>query len=253
MKILVPIQFVPDLVEELLVDEEQKGLDLTAVRWILNEFDDHALEQAILLKEKYGGEVTVLCPSFDGSDDALFTAAAKGADHLFRLSIGYDESPNTHALAQMFAETLRQFPSDLILTGVSAHNSLDGPLGPILAGILDLPFVGYISGLKPVDGHWLVSKEYPGGLKAEMEVQTPAVLGIQAAETPPRYVPIAKIRQAMKTSKIEELEGPLNPEGGLEISRMYPPEHETKAEMIEGDVDQVAEKLVAILEEQDLL
>ncbi|NIS82789.1 MAG: electron transfer flavoprotein subunit beta, partial [Anaerolineales bacterium] len=63
---------------------------------------------------------------------------------------------------------------------------------------LGMPFVGYVSGVSTTDGKLTVRKEYPGGLIAEMEVTTPAVLGIQAAEQPPRYVAISKVRQAMK-------------------------------------------------------
>jgi electron transfer flavoprotein beta subunit len=254
MKLLVPIQFVPDLVEELLVDEEGRRLDPTAVRWMLNEFDDHALEQAILLKEKYGGQVTVLAPDFEGVEDALYSAAAKGADRLVRLSFEHPKAGvNTHALARLFAGPIDRLQPDLVLTGVSAHNSLDGPLGSILAGVLELPYVGYVSGVKLAGDKATVTKDYPGGLKAEIEVGLPAVLGIQAAETPPRYVPIARVRQAMKTARIEEESGELDMAGGLETARLYPPATGARAEMIEGDVDQVAEKLIAILDEQGLL
>ncbi len=252
MKLLVPIQFVPDLVEELFVGEGGR-LDPSTVRWMLNEFDDHALEQAILLKEKYGGQVTVLAPDFEGVEDALYNAAARGADRLVRLVSDFDAGVNNHALARLFAGPIKKLQPDLVLTGVSAHNSLDGPLGPILAGFLELPYVGYVSGVKLGGDKATVAKEYPGGLKAEVEVGLPAVLGIQAAETPPRYVPIARIRQAMKTARIEEERGELDLGGGLETARLYPPASGAKAEMITGDVDQVAEKLAAILDEQGLL
>ena len=99
----------------------------------------------------------------------------------------------------------------------------------------------------------LVRKEYPGGLIAELEVSLPAVLGIQAAETAPRYVPISKVRQVMKTSKVEEQSGELNLEGAVEIERMYLPQKAEKATMIEGDVEQVADRLVAILKEQGVI
>ncbi len=270
MKLLVPIQFVPDLVEELLIDADGRRLDPTAVRWMLNEFDDHALEQAILLKEKYGGQVTVLAPDYEGVEDALYSAAAKGADRLVRLSFehiplrvpeagpkglvgDFEAEVNTHALARLFAGPIARLQPDLVLTGVSAHNSLDGPLGPILAGVLELPYVGYVSGVKLAGDKATVTKDYPGGLKAEIEVRLPAVLGIQAAETAPRYVPIARVRQAMKTARIEEESGELDISGGLETARLYPPATGARAEMIAGDVDQVAEKLAAILDEQGLL
>lgn len=253
MKILVPIQFVPDLVEELVIDPAGDRLDPYSIRWKLNEFDDHAIEQAILLKEKYGGQVTVLAPDFEGADDALFGAAARGADRLVRLCADFNEGANAHALARLFRPFIEQEKPDLVLTGVQAYSSLDGTVGSLLAGLLNWPYVGYISCVQPGDHRVGVRKEYPGGLTAELEVTLPAVLGIQAAETPPRYVPISRVRQVMKTSKIEEANADLDGTGGVAASRLFPPEATARATMLDGDVDQVADQLVAILREHGAL
>ncbi len=253
MKIAVPVQFVPDLVEELIVDEQGNRLDPMSVRWILNEFDDHAIEQAILLKEKSGATVIVLAPDMEGADDALYTAAAKGADRLIKIGANFDAGVNTHALARMFLPYLRDLQPDLVLTGVQAHSSLDGPLGALLAEYLEMPYVGYVSGIQPGGATATVRKDYPGGLTAALEVSLPAVLGVQAAETPPRYVPITKVRMAMKTAKVEEESQDLDMNGGLEPVRIYPPEVGERATMIEGDVEEVAGRIVAILGDQGLL
>jgi electron transfer flavoprotein beta subunit len=117
-----------------------------------------------------------------------------------------------------------------------------------------MPYVGYISGVTIEDGKAIVRKEYPGGLIAEMEVTLPAVLGIQAGEEPPRYVAISKVRQMMKTTEIEEQEVPdLDSSGGPTVSRMYLPEAAERAEMIEGDEDEIAAKLVEIFKEAGAL
>ncbi len=253
MKIAVPVQFVPDLVEELIVDAQGDRLDPYSIRWILNEFDDHAIEQAVLLKEKGGAEVTVLAPDFEGADDALFTAAAKGADHLIKVTADYDSGINAHALAKLFAPILQGLKPDIVLTGVQAHSSLDGSAGALLAEILGLPYIGYVSGIETAGGKATVRKDYPGGLTAVLEVALPVVLGIQAAETPPRYVPISKVRQAMKTCRIDEESQDLDLSGGLEPARLYPPEVGQRATMLEGDVDEVAEKIAAILTDQGVL
>jgi electron transfer flavoprotein beta subunit len=92
-----------------------------------------------------------------------------------------------------------------------------------------------------------VRKEYPGGLIAEMDVTLPAVLGIQSAEQPPRYVAISKVRQAMKTATIDEQAlTELDPSGGPTVSQMFQPQVGDRAEMIEGDIDQIAAKLVEL-------
>jgi electron transfer flavoprotein beta subunit len=87
-----------------------------------------------------------------------------------------------------------------------------------------------------------------------MEVTLPAVLGIQAADEPPRYVPISKIRQAMKSVSIEEQEvAELNTSGGLAVGRMFEPETGERATMIEGDEEEVASRLIEIFKEAGVL
>lgn len=249
MKIAVPVKFVPDLVEELTIDPGGVSLDLTWLRLIVNEFDDHAVEQAILLKEHAGGQVTVLTIEADGADDFLFTAAAKGADQLIKFT-GDFSNVNNHALAHVYAALLKETQPDLVLTGVQAHNDLDGSVGPLLAEYLGLPYVGYVAGITLVGDHVVARKEYSGGLVAEMEVKLPAVLGIQASEQPPRYVAYSKIRQVMGTAKIEERAiTTLDMSGGTEVSRMFQPEVAERATMLEGGADQVADKLVSIFKE----
>ncbi len=254
MKIVVPIKLVPDLVEELSIDASGIALDTTWMRLIINEFDDHAIEQAILLKESSGGEVVVIAPEAEGIDDMLFTAAAKGVDRVIKLTGEFDGALNNHALSRVLAPIVNEMHPDLVLTGVQAHNDLDGPIGPLLAEKLGMPYVGYVSGVKANSGKATIRKEYPGGLIAEMDIVMPAVLGIQAAENPPRYVPISKVRQAMKTATIEELPAAeLDSGGAPTVSRMFQPEAAEKATMIEGNTEEIAARIVEILKEQGVL
>lgn len=255
MNIVVPIKLVPDLVEELSIDESGAALDTTWLRMIINEFDDHAIEQAILLKEQGAGNVTVVAPAVEGVDDVLYTAAAKGADRLIKLTGSFEEAAaNNHALARALAPILDELQADLVMTGVQAHNDLDGSVGPLLAGYAELPYVGYVANVTISENTVTANKEYPGGLIAELEVTLPAVLGIQAAQQPPRYVAISKIRQMMKTASIEEREvTTLNSSGGSSISRMFQPEVGERAAMIEGDEEEAASRLVEILKELGVL
>lgn len=253
MKIAVPIKFVPDLVEELNIDSSGAALDTSWLRLIINEFDDHAIEQAILLKERGGAEVTIFCAEGDGVDDILFTAAAKGADKLVKLT-GDASGMNSHAAARILANLLKEIQPDLILTGVQAHNDLDGSVGSLLAEYLGMPYVGYVSGVNAANGSVSIRKEYPGGIIAEMDVKLPAVLGIQAAEQPPRYVAYSKINQVSKTIKIEERAiSELDPNGGATVSRMFKPEPTQRAEIIEGSPEEVADRMVGIFKELGVL
>ena len=253
MNIVVPVKLVPDLVEELEIDDSGTALDMTFMRLMLNEPDEHAIEQGILLKERSDSQVTVIIPDGESADDVLYAAAAKGADRIVKIVGDLEESISCHAQAHLFKAVISDMQPDLVLTGVQAHNDLDGSLGPILAEYLGLPYIGYVAGVRVTDGKCTVSKEYPGGVLAEYEVTLPAVLGIQAAEEPPRYVAISKIRQVMKTATIEESIASECDAEGPAISRMYQPESGERAEMIDGDEEEVAARILAIFEEQGVL
>jgi electron transfer flavoprotein beta subunit len=254
MNIVVPVKLVPDLIEELEIDESGVALDTTWLRLIINEFDDHAIEQAILLKERTGGQVTIVAPQVEGVDEVLYTAAAKGADRLIKLTGNFEKKVNNHALARVLMALVKELQPDLVLTGVQTHEDLDGSAGPLLAGYLGWPYVGYVAGVTVNEDRATVRKEYPGGLIAELEVTLPAVLGIQVAEKPPRYVAVSKIRQTMKMVTIgEQPVTELDPTGGITVGRMFQPETGKRAMMLEGGEEEVAARLVEIFKEAGVL
>ncbi|MFC2063863.1 electron transfer flavoprotein subunit beta/FixA family protein [Chloroflexota bacterium] len=253
MKIVVFLKLVPDLVEEITVDESGIKLDSTWMRMIINEFDDHALEQAVLLKDKYSAEVIVIAPDFDGIDEVLYTAYAKGVDRVIKLT-GELEEINNHGLARAIAPIVESLQVDLVLTGVQANNDIDGSIGPALATCLNYPFIGYVAGVTIDNDEFIVQKEYPGGVIAEISANLPIVLGIQAAEQPPRYVAVSKVRQVMKTASIDELPlGDLDMSGSPQVLRMFLPEASERAEMINGNPDEIAEQLIEIFKNNGVL
>jgi len=254
VEIVVVAKLVPDLVEDLEVDESGRQLDRQFLKLVLNEFDEHALEQALLLKEACAARVTVVAPAAEGAEDALYAALAKGADRAVRL-VGLEDSPSSRRLAAALASVLPSVGFDLVLTGVQAADDLDGQVGMLLAGYLGLPHVGVVTGvaLQPDTRAARVRKEYPGGRLAEFEVQLPAVLGIQAAEQPPRYVPVSKIRQAMRERTVEELAVDAVAAPEVSVRRLFKPEAASQAELLQGTPEEVAARLVDILVERGLV
>jgi len=255
MDIIVPIKFVPDLVEELEIDDSTGLLDRTFMRMIPSELDEHALEQALLLKEKQGGTVTVITLDYGDVDEALFTAKAKGADRIIKISgDDFDQGVDNHATTAILQQAISDIPFDLVLTGTQAVDDLDGSVGPLLAARLGLPYVGYIVRVASDNGTLTVAKEYPGGLTAEIDVTMPAVLGIQAAEKPPRYVVTSLVMEAMKSATIDEQgAGERADEPLAEVSGMAIPESGAHAEMIAGDAQEVAEALIGVMREKGIV
>lgn len=253
MNIIVPIKQVPDLVEDLEIDQSGKALDRDWLKFKMNEFDEHALEEALLLKEAHGGRVTVIALDAGEVDDSLYTALAKGADKAIKIVGGLDTGVSSHQAARLLAAAIRGMPHDLVLTGVQAVDDLDGQVGPLLAAELGVPNVSVVTGVEANGSAVAVKKEFAGGLMAELEVDLPAVLGIQAAKQPPRYAPISRVRQVMKTAGIEEVEAADAGDTGFAVRRMYKPEAASHAEMIDGSPDDVADRVVRILREKGVL
>jgi electron transfer flavoprotein beta subunit len=260
MNIFVLLKLVPDTVEELEIAADGKSLDADVLRFKLSDPDEHALEQALLLKEKHGGTITALALEAPEVDDALFTALAKGADRAVKIPV---EQPKlgTLATAQVFASFFTSggaalAPQTLILPGSQANDDLEGELAPYLAEALQLPYVGVVSAVSIENGGQkaVVLKEFAGGARGEYEVTLPAVLGIQSAEKPPRYVPVAKVRAVMKSAKIEtasvaEPEQPVR----LDIEKMYKPEATGRAKMLEGSPEEIAGQIVNLLADRGLI
>jgi electron transfer flavoprotein beta subunit len=255
VNIAVLLGMVPDLVEDLEIDASGTALDTQWLRYVLSESDDHALEQALLLKDAHGGKVVVLALDFGEADEALFSALAKGADEAVKITGVPETSPGKRVVAALFRDALTDVAADLVLTGVQAIDDADGHLPGLLAGSLGLPYVGVTRSVEPAgDGSILVQKEYPGGLLAEMEVQLPAIIGVLSAPQPPRYVPVARIRDARKTRSIGLREaGAVAPPAGLQVRQLLKPEPAERAQMLEGDPADVARQVVAILVERGIV
>jgi len=259
MKILVLMKMVPDIVEELEVAGDGTSLDQEYLRFIVNERDDYALEQALLLRDRLQATVTVVALEAPEIDDVLHTALAKGADRAIRVS-GIAVTAGTRAKASALAATLPGIPGvlpvDLVLSGCQAIDDLDGFVGPLLSGAFGLPYLGLVSRIE-VDaaaGTAVVAKEYAGGVMGRFEVTLPALLGVQGCEKPPRYVPIAKVRAAMAAGGIEVVAAASEPAAtSLAVTAMAKPVTAEHAEMLEGSVRDVVERVADILAARGLI
>ncbi len=110
MRIVVPLKAVPDLVEEIELTPDGSNIDREFLKFVLNEWDDQALEEALLVKEASDAEVVVVGMDSDPDiDQALYTALAKGADKVVKLT-GVGEAPDTHARAAAACRLAQQLP-----------------------------------------------------------------------------------------------------------------------------------------------
>ncbi len=257
MRIVVPLKAVPDLVEEIELSDDGTDIDREYLKFVLNEWDDQALEEALLIKDAGGAEVVAVALADDPDiEQALYTALAKGADAAVKLDrSAEDDAPaDTHARAAVFAAYLKDNPADLVITGVQAPDDLDGQLPPALAAHLGQPHASVVVSVEPAGDKVRVRQEFSGGRAADLEMSLPAVVGLQAARQTPRYAPVSKVRQAMQAGSLTAVAvQPLDGQPGLTVRRMYAPESTSHAEMLTGEPDEVADKIIELLRGRGLI
>jgi electron transfer flavoprotein beta subunit len=255
VRIVVPMKAVPDLVEEIELTPDETDIDREFGKFVLNEWDAQALEEALLIKDAAGADVVAVGLASDPDiDQALYTALAKGADSAVKVTGGPDGAVTTRDRAALLAGYLTGKPADLVITGVQAPDDLDGQLPPMLAAHLGLPHASVVVGAEVADGAVIVRQEFAGGRVHELRVTMPAVIGIQAARQAPRYAPISRIRQAMQAGGLPEtgaVAAAASP--GPSVRQMRRPEVTGHAEMLTGDADAVAAKIAGLLRARGLV
>jgi electron transfer flavoprotein beta subunit len=161
---------------------------------------------------------------------------------------------DARAASLAFAAAFRELKPDLVLTGVQTPTDLFGQGAPYLAAVLDWPQANVVDGVEVVDGSVHVTQEYSGGHLAVLSLELPAVVGVQSASSPPRYVSMARLRQAMTEASTETLHVDVPaPTQASKVEALARPEHTAGAQMLEGDPEQLAMQIAALLREQGAL
>ena len=253
MHTAVVLRLVPDIAEELGIAPSGQDIDREWIGMKLNEFDDHALEEAVLLKEHAGAAVTAVALDGEGVDRMLQAAIARGADRTVK--IAHDDLPplvGAAATARLVADAVRQLGADVVLTGVQTPEDLGGQLAPALGAVLGWPHVSAVAGVQVREDGLAVRQEHSGGYATRLLIAPPAVLGIQTASQQPRYVSGSKLRQAM-SAQAEVIEAAAGAAPAATVQTLAPPPAAGGAVMWDGDAEDVAERFVALLRERGLL
>jgi len=250
MNIVVAIKHIPSTADDLPV--KGNNVDFDSVDFVLNEFDEQSIEQAVLVKEAVGGTVTVVGVDMIGElDGVLHLALAKGADKAVKIT-GDDPAADSHQQAKWLSEAIKGMSPNIVFAGVQASNDLDGQIGPMIAAHLDMPYIGGVSSVEVTGDSATVNKEFAGGVGAKYSVSLPMVVGVQAASKPPRYAPVSKVRQVAQTATIDKVAPSGDVSSGLTFKKMAPPVVTGHAEMIEGSSKEVAKKIVELLKSKGL-
>jgi electron transfer flavoprotein beta subunit len=255
MNIAVALRLMPKVGDELEVDESGTDIDRDLVDMVVNEFDDQALEEAVLLKEATtDATVTAVGLRTEGIDEALQVAYARGADRVMVVDAGEIDAYDSRTAALAFAAAFRQLAPDLVLTGVQTPYDLFGQTAPYLATELGWPQASGVVGITVADGTARVVQEYAGGRLAVLGLQLPAVVGVQSASAPPRYIAMARLRQAMTEASAETVEVSVEvPAVASTLASLARPAPQTHATMLEGDAEEAAAKIVEVLRDRGVI
>jgi electron transfer flavoprotein beta subunit len=254
MNIAVAVRLMPNVGDEIEVDESGTDIDRELVEMVVNEFDEQALEEAVLIKEATGATVTAVGLKADGIEQALRVAYARGADRVVLVDAGEIDPYDSRTSALAFAQAIRELGPDLVLVGVQTPQDLFGQTAPVMAAELGWPQASVVVGVTAQDGTAHVTQEYAGGKLAVLGLTLPAVVGVQSATSPPRYISMARLRQAMSEASAENISVSVSaPAGAPKLISMARPTPTAGAQMLEGDAEELAAKILAVLRERGVV
>jgi electron transfer flavoprotein beta subunit len=253
--IVVCVKRVPFTQEvDLEIEAGKKEVDRESLAYVVNDWDNYAIEEAVLLKEQGEGTVTAITIGREEDEEVLRRCLAMGADRARRIDPG-EQTLDGHGTALVLARGLADIPFDLILCGVQAEDDNQGMVGIMLAQHLGLAHAAVVTGIEPQEGKLIVQCELEGGMDERSRIRLPALLTVQTGINEPRYVSIMGIKKAAKKPleviPLADLNfSPDDLAPRVLIEEIFLPPETGGAEMITGDPTQVAEKILQILKEK---
>ena len=195
MNILVCVRRVPDTSDnEITLNAEGNGIERDELVYSVNEPDNYAVEEALQIRDRVGGTVTVVTVGGDEDEEVLRRQLAMGANQAVLLCDDAFNGSDGRGIATILTGFVRKGKYDLILTGVQAEDGAS-QIGGMLAAMLDYPFASLVNSIAVEDGKLRVSRDVEGGNREINEIDLPCVLSIQTGINEPRYVGMRGIRQ----------------------------------------------------------
>jgi electron transfer flavoprotein beta subunit len=246
MRIFVCVKQVPARDAVLRIDSAAAGVDDADFSYEMNEPDAFALEEALRLKEKHGGEVVAVSAGPARAASTIREALAKGADRGVLIEDDRLASADTLVTARVLAAALRKEECDLVLTGLQSDDAGFGQTGVLVAEMLALPHATIIVEVVADGATLRLKRELEAGWFQHIEMDMPALLTIQSGINKVRYATLMGIKKAkskpLARYSPEDLGVSLAP--SQNVQRLYTPAKTKQTEMIGGAPDEIARKLV---------
>ena len=248
MKIAVPLKYVPDTETIVRIADDGRSLNPDGVQFVMNPYDEYAIEESLRIKEAFGGEITVITVGDESANKVLRTGIALGADEAVR--IDYAGDCDSSVVARMLADALKDDEYDIFFLGMKAVDDDSGAVGPMLAEYLGLPCATMVTKLEIGDGKATARRENEYGIEV-VETTLPAVFTAQKGLNEPRYPKLKGISRAKK-HPIKEVK-PAEVSAGIEVLEMKLPPPRPAGRIVGEGVEAVPELVRLLRDEAKLL
>lgn len=256
MNVVVLLKQVPDTETKIKIGADGKAIDTSEIKWIINPYDEYALEAALRLQDSVGAKVTILSMGPERTVESIRTALAMGADQGVLVDDPAAESGDALGKAKVLAAALKNLDFDLIFCGHRAVDDDENQVGIMVAELMGTPHLGLAVSVEVADGKVKIERPIEGA-RVTLEAKLPALVTFGGAHAVwnPRYASLPGIMKAKKkpleTKTLADLE--LSPDelgARVTVTSMELPAERQAGRVLEGDTADKAKELVRLLHEE---
>ena len=252
MNIYVCVKHVPDTAANIKVVGDN-GFDDKNCKFIVNPYDEYALEEAVSLAEKQGGEVVVVCVGQPAAEKTLRSALAMGAHRAILVKTGGQFLDSALTARALKGAIEADGQPDVIFAGKGAVDTEGFQTLYRLAGAMNLPVVNEVTKIDFGDGKAVVEREVGGGSREVLEMAVPCVVGATKGLNEPRYPKFPDIMKAKKkeVKQVALADLGVDPAAGTALQKLEPVPERSGAKMLDGGLKEQVVELVRILKEDE--
>ncbi|MEW6444274.1 MAG: electron transfer flavoprotein subunit beta/FixA family protein [bacterium] len=260
MDIVVCMKQVPDTETKIQINPQGTGIVTEGIKYVMNPYDEFAVEEALRIKEKFGGTVTIVSMGPQRATESIRTALAMGADKGVHLLDAAFDGADSFATAKTLAAAIRKLPFQIILAGKQAVDHDNSQVFAALAELLGAPHISVVTKLEiSADGKSATAeREIEGGAKEVIQTSLPAVIAAQKGLNEPRYASLPGIMKAKKkpidaqdAAKAGLSANEVGEKGSkAKITKFALPPERQAGKVLEGEPEQVSSQLVKLLREE---
>jgi len=252
VNIVACVKQVPDTEAQIKVKGDGSGIEEGGIKWVMNPYDEFGVEEALRLKEKFGGDVTIVSVGPARAIETIRTALAMGADKGIHINDPAFNNADAYGTASVLAAAIKGIPYDVIFCGQRAIDDDSGQVGAILAELLDIPQLTIITKVE-IEGKNVKAVKPIEGAQLVIQGTLPCVITAQKGLNEPRYASLPGIMKAKK-KPVEVKDGAalgVTADAKAKVVKMTPPPARPPGKIICGDDPaQKAAQLAKLLREE---